>query len=329
MTASPPGPHRPAAAHPGRRPLALGMLGSLGLALAGAAAAQGLEGATILAPGPEDGGSARWAARAGAALARGIQRPGAMRLSLLGGPDGVTAANRFATLDGSGPSLLALPGHTCHARLAGATRARFEPRAWMPLLLSWHGAVLAGRGPVPGRGATPLRVAMPSPDAPEAAALAALDLLGVAAQGVIGQPEAAFASGEADALIVLGPEPLLRAQALGAASWYGFPVPGEAEPAEVPSFPVTSPRAQAMVAAVAAMQVRAALVTPVLTAADSVAAWRLAATRWQDEERALPTEGLPLVGAAAAAAFALLLPGPDAVLDYRHWLDRRLGWRPA
>lgn len=324
MTAlPPPGPR-------GDAPLTRRMLGlgAVSLGALGPAPARASEGVTILAPGPEDGDGARWAARAGQALARGMQRPGAIRLALLGGPDGVTAANRFATLDGGGgPGLLALPGWTCHARLTGSPRARFEPRAWVPLLLSWRGAVLAGRGPLPGRGGAPLRVAMPSAEAPEAAALAALDLLGLAALPLVGMPETSFAAGEADALIVLGPEPLARAQAMGATPWCGFPGPAEAERAELAPFPLSAPLARAVVAAVAAMQIRAALVAPVLSAADSLAAWRMAAPRWQEEERATPREDQPLVGTSAAEAFALLTPPPDAVLDYRNWLDRRLGWR--
>ena len=312
-----------------RQALRLAALGLAGpILVPGGARAQGPETATILAPGREDGTYARWAARAGGALARGMQRPGTMRLTVLGGPDGVTAANRFATLDGSqGPSLLALPGWTCHARLTGSTRARFEPRSWLPLLLSWQGAVLAGRGPLPGQVAAPLRVAMPSAEAPEAAVLAALDLLGLPCRAIAASPEGAFAAGETDVLVVLGPDAASRAQAMGATPWCGFPGPAEAEGPDAPPFPAGSPLARAVVAAVAAMQVRAALVAPVLTAADNVAAWRRGGSRWQEEERGLPGEGQPLVGAAAAGAFALLTPPPDAVLDYRSWLDRRLGWR--
>ena len=321
----PPGP-RGDAPFPRRRVLGLGALGFGMLALSSARAT---EGATILVPGPEDGACARWATRAAGIMARGTQRAGTTRLSVLGGPDGVTAANRFATLDGAGgPSLLALPGWTCHARLTGSSRARFEPRSWLPLLLSWRGAVLAGRGPLPARG-TPVRVAMPSAEAPEAAVLAAMDLLGLSGLPLVAQPEAAFAAGEADALIVLGPEPLARAQAMGATPWYGFPGPAELERAEVAPFPLSAPLARAVTAAVAALQVRAVLVAPVLSAADSVAAWRMAAGRWQEEERTMPGEDQPLVAASAAEAFALVTPPADAVLDYRNWLERRLGWRPG
>ena len=57
--------------------------------------AQVPEAATLLAPGPEDGAAARLASRAAAALARGLVQASALRVSALGGPDGITAANRF------------------------------------------------------------------------------------------------------------------------------------------------------------------------------------------------------------------------------------------
>lgn len=313
-----------------RRALGIGTVAAL---LTGAAPrrarAQPGEPATILSPGPEDGGCARWAARAAQALGRGLQRPGVLRLAFLGGPDGVTAANRFATLDFSqGPSLLALPGLAVHARLTGSTRARFEPRAWLPLLVSWQGAVLAGRGRLADLAAAgPVRIAIPSADAPEAALMAALDVLGIQVRALAAPPEAAFAAGEADAVLVVGQDAGSRAQALGATPWFLFPGPAETEPAELPAFPVATPLARSVQAAVASMQLRATLVTPVLTGADSVAAWRRAALRWQEEERATPGEGQPLVGAPAADAFALLTPPADAMLEYRNWLDRRLGWR--
>ncbi|WP_338663410.1 hypothetical protein VQH23_25180 [Pararoseomonas sp. SCSIO 73927] len=309
----------------GRRAAGLALLGLAGPPRT--AGAQAEQAPAILVPGPEDGGCARWAGRAAAALGRGLPRPGALRLLFVGGPDGVTAANRFATLDGAeGPRLLALPGLACHARLAGASRARFEPGAWLPLLASWQGAVLAGRGPLSGRGAAPLRVAILSPDAPEAAALAALDMLGIAARPVAGAAEAAFAAGEADALIVTGADPVARAAAIGAVPWHLLST-GEGEASEVPPLPARGPEARAVLAAAAGLQMRAALVMPPLTPADAVAAWRRSAARWQEEERAQPADGQPLTGTAAAAAFALLTPPADVTLAYRAWLERRLGWR--
>ena len=320
-------PRRPPAQPPrlGRRAAGLALFS---LALPGRARAQLQEAGTILVPGPEDGSCARWTSRASASLSRGLHRPGTLRLTFLGGPDGVTAANRFATLDGGeGQRFLTLPGAACHARLTGATRARFEPRAWLPLLVSWQGAVLAGRGPLPARGGSPLRVALPAPDAPEAAALALLDLLGLAARPVPGHPEAAFAAGEADVVILAGSDPAARAQSMGALPWYRLNPTGDGDLSEVPALPVQSAETRGVLAAVASLQMRAALVMPPLTPADSVAIWRRAAARWPEEERGQADAGQALIGTAAAASYAILSPPPDATLAYRSWLDRRLGWR--
>jgi hypothetical protein len=313
----------------GRRAAGLSLL-SLALMARRPAAAQPVQQVTILVPGPEDGASALWAARASASLTRGAHRAVALQLTHLGGPDGVTAANRFATLEGRlGERFLVLPGLACHVRLTGAARAQFEPGAWLPLLVGWQGAVLAGRGPLPSQGATPIRVAISSPEAPEAAALALLDLLRVPARPVPGHPEAAFTAGEADALLVLGPDPAARARTMGATPWYQLSPVAEAETeaAGVPHLPIRSPAVRGALAAVAALQMRAALVMPVLTPADTIAAWRRAATRWHEEERTQLAEGQALIGVPAATAFALLAPPPDAVLSYRSWLEQRLGWR--
>jgi len=326
----PAAPCDPDPARPGRRALALA---ALGLGLPGAARAQGTEaapGGTLLVPGPEDGLCALWAGRAAASLGRGLGRPAPLRLAVLGGPDGVTAANRFATLDGGeGARFLVLPGTACHVRLTGATRARFEPRSWLPLMVSWHRAVLAGRGPLPGRDAAPLRIAVPSPDAPEAAALALMDHLGLPARAVPGTPEAAYAANEADALVLVGPDPLGAARGLGATPWYHLGTAGEAESAEIPTLGAEGPQAAGILAAVGGMQMHSALVLPNLTPADTVAALRRAALRWAEEERGQARSGLALTGPSAVAAYARLLPEPDATLSYRAWLESRLGWRAA
>jgi hypothetical protein len=329
MTAfAPPGP-KCSAGFPALRRRAAGLsLLSLALMARRPAAAQPVQQVTVLVPGPEDGASALWAARASASLTRGAHRAVALQLTHLGGPDGVTAANRFATLEGRlGERFLVLPGLACHVRLTGTGRAQFEPGAWLPLLVGWQSAVLAGRGPLPSHGATPIRVAISSPEAPEAAALALLDLLRIPARPVPGHPEAAFTAGEADALLVLGPDPAGRARTMGATPWYQLSPPAEAEAADIPLLPIRSPAIRGALAAVAALQMRAALVMPVLTPADTIASWRRAATRWHEEERTQPAEGQALIGVPAATAFALLAPPPDAVLSYRSWLEQRLGWR--
>ncbi|WP_426956264.1 hypothetical protein [Muricoccus radiodurans] len=313
------------------------MWGAASLAMAGAARAQpalGLDDSVLLVPGPEDGGCVRWAGRVAASLARALPVSTPPRLTVLGGPDGVTAANRFGTLEaGDGKALLVLPGAALHARLIDPGRARFDPGSWVALLALWQGAVLAGRGPLAAGGQAPLRVAIGSPDAPEAAALAALDLLRVPARPVTGPAAAVFSAGQADALIIAGADPVAAARAIGATPWFRFAASGEAE--GVPVFQATSglsaasPEMRAVLAAVAAVQLRASLVLPALTSANLVAAWRRASLRWQEEARAEPGEGRALAGAEAAAALAAIIPTAEAVLAWRTWLDRRLGWRPG
>src|SRR3954468_21255734 len=105
-----------------RRGWLLAGLGALG---AGSARAMLPAAATLLVPGPEDGPFARFAGRLGTSLARGATTAIKLNRAVLGGPDGVTAANRFAT-EGApdGRTLLVLPGLATLARLVGDPRAR-------------------------------------------------------------------------------------------------------------------------------------------------------------------------------------------------------------
>ncbi|MFC3126550.1 hypothetical protein ACFOD4_15915 [Pseudoroseomonas globiformis] len=292
------------------------------------------ESAVLLMPGPEGGAAMRWAEGVAAGLVRGMPHLMVMRPQVLGGPDGVTAANRFATLGaGNGRTLLVLPGQAAHLRLVGESRAQFSPEAWLPLCVSWQGAVLGGRGAWPPT--SPLRLALPSPDAPEASALLALDLMGVPATPVFTRnqpPEDSLARGQADAMVLSGPAPLRLARQAGLTPWLELETPGRREHPQLPSTAATSGPAaalEAMQAGFAALHLRAALMLPELTAADTVASWRRAALRWQEEESRQPAEaGVPaLVGAEARAVMASLFPAPPAMLAYREWLLRRLSWQ--
>ncbi|ONG55678.1 hypothetical protein BKE38_08820 [Pseudoroseomonas deserti] len=337
-----------------RRALALGALASLGLSRAAPAQAPAFanpafaaapplpDSATLLLPGPENGAAALWARGLAAGLVRGLPHAVALRTTILGGPDGVTAANRFATLEaGDGRTLLVLPGLAAHARLVGESRAQYDPESWLPLCVGWQGAVLAGRGVfVPPRAAQPLRLALAGPDSPEAAALLALDLLGFPAVPVFGLSGAAAAAaigrGEADALVMADPTPQTRSRQYGLTPWLELDTPARRDHPELLAASSAAARPAALAAAqagFAALRLRAALMLPGLTPADSVAAWRRAALRWQEEEeKSQPAEGSAspaLVGAEARAIMAALCPAPDAVLAYREWLLRRLAWRPS
>jgi hypothetical protein len=186
--------------------------------------------------------------------------------------------------------------------------------------------------------ARPLRLALPGPDAAEAAALMALDLLGYPTQPAFGlgalAAEQALARGEVDAIVLAGPSPLRRAARIGVTPWRELDTHGRRDSPELP--PLTDGVAQARPAQVAAAQagfaalrLRAALVLPALTSADQLSVWRRAALRWQeDEAREAPDTATPaLVGAEARTAMSALFPPPEGVLAYREWLLRRLGWQ--
>ncbi|MGK7866367.1 hypothetical protein [Falsiroseomonas sp. E2-1-a20] len=333
---------------PTRRVLA-GLLASaaLGRALRPAQAAVPVpEAATLLAPGPEGGAVASLAGRAAGALSRGLVQASALRVAVLGGPDGITAANRFASSTvRDGAMLLLMPGAAAQAQLVGDPRARFEPRHWPAICGSVQPCILAGpaaNGPPPGgRSATPLRLALPGPAAPEAAALLALDLAGRPAVPVFNlagaQAEAAIRDGGADALVLSGLTAEAQAAALGLVPWFAFDAAGSARDPALPNVPTLgeiladTPRPDLLEAARgagAALRGRAVLVLPALTAADVVALWRAAARSWPEEAPDAPEAGTRRIGAGPATTLmTTLCPSPEASLAYQLWLLRRLGWQ--
>lgn len=298
------------------------------------------EAATLLVPGPEEGPAARFAGRAAQGLARGLVHAAALRVGVLGGPDGITAANRFAASTApDGRALLLLPGAAAHALLVGDSRARYEPRGWPPLAGSLLPAIVAGRGRLAE--AQPARLALPGPGAPEAAALLALDLIGRAASPVFlaagVAPEAAVAGGAADAVVLTGRAVVARAAALGLTPWFSLDgAAGAREPMlpDVPAFGemLSDPPRPDLVAATraagAGLRVRGLLVLPALTSADAVALWRGAAKRWTDDEPEGVEPGTRRIGPEDATdTLATLCPPPEVALAYREWLLRRVNWQ--
>jgi hypothetical protein len=169
----------------------------------------------------------------------------------------------------------------------------------------------------------------------------ALDLLGRPATPVFlpvaMAPEAAISVGSADAIVLIGPEAPARAAALGLTPWFAFDnAPGGRDPG-LPDLPALGemladpPHPDLLAgcrAAAAALRVRALVVLPALTPADSVALWRGAAQRWGDAQPAPAEAGAQRVHAQAAAdLLGTLCPGPETALAYREWLHRRLGFQ--
>lgn len=286
---------------------------------------QPADAATLLLPGPETGPLALFGARAAAGLARNMPQAVALRLETLGGPDGVTAANRFATSDTAGRALLILPGAAVHARMVGDARVQFEPTGWLPLLALLQPVWIAGRGAMPPAGGRAVwRVAISGPAHAEAAALLALDLLGILAAPVLvgplpGAAEAAIRADQADVLMLRGPDLPARAGSLGLQPWQVF---------EPPSTQREDQAALAMAchAAIAALRLQGLMVLPALTGSDQAATWRLAATRFVEDEAR--DSGAGLLGPTQAAdLMPTLFPAPDAILAWREWAQRRLGTR--
>jgi hypothetical protein len=309
-----------------RRPLLLAAL------LASASRAQGAlpRSATLLVPGPAGGLHARWVERLAAALSQASPAGLHLMPDLLGGPDGVTAGNRFATEAApDGRTLLVLSGGVAQARLAGDPRAKFGNPGWLPVCASLGCALLVGRVALPTQVAVPLRVAVGAPEGHGPAALLALDLLGLPALPLPGNPASLWQEGQADALLLTGAEARERMQALGAVPWClldepdpdvpGMPTLAELAPAPPPAL------LAAAQASGASARLQAALVLPALTPADQVALWRAATGRWLEEEAR--HGGRALAGAEAAPLLAAAAPAPEAVLAYRDWLLRRLGWQ--
>jgi len=308
--------------HPARRAV-------LGLPLAALAAPAVAvpDRAMLLVPGPEEGRLAQLGRALAGVLSRGLGSAAVLHVQAVGAADGVTAANRFAAATpADGQGLLLLPGAAGQALLIGDGRARFEPRHWPALCGAAQPALLAGTRRLDAPG--PLRLALPSPAAPEAAVLLALDLLGRPAQPVFGaNPQALLAAGAADARVIAGPgldlaglRPLL---ALGSAA---LPDPALAELPTLAQLLPDSARPDLMAAVEAAslaMRTEAVLVLPPLTSADLVALWRAAAERWPETgpRRFGPAEATPLL--------AGLCPDAQVAVAYREWLLRRFNWRPA
>jgi hypothetical protein len=338
------------AAMPSRRTLALRLPALAAALLAGrGAAAAALPGAaSLLVPGPDDGGIAIWSQRFAEALARGVGGT-AVRLEAptLGGPDGVTAANRFATTAApDGRTLLALAGAAAQARLVGDPRARFDPAGWLPVCAAEVPAILVGRQEMPppqaGGVDRPVRIGLGAPDHARSAALLALDLVGVPATPVLGleptQAEEALATGAVEAILLTGHAAATRMAALQARPWFSLH-PGmvgpEASPWDLPGLgarlrAAPPPLLAALRCAAAALVMPAALVLPALTSANLVALWRTAAQRWLEEEaRSAPSTLRLLPGPESASLLAALATQPpEATAAYRDWLRRRLGWKP-
>jgi hypothetical protein len=335
------------------------VLGALALAPLGGAATAAESGepfpdrVTLIVAGPA-GGSLDQVART---LASGLQQhlPAGTRLSreAVGGVDGVTGANQFATQTGmDGGSAMLLPGAATLAWLAGDSRVHFDPSRWLPILARSSPAVVLGRsGAAPIKPGQAIRVASGGPISPALAAMLAVDLLGADVVPVygLGEPAAAAAAlqtGAVDVALVRGMMQLagLIARYPAVRPQFSFGMRDAAgelhRDAEVPEVPTlveystalgrpvpSGPRFEAWCCAASAARLQYALVLPSLTPSSEVALWREAGAQALTPDLATSTD--MFYASAASLLLRSLSPGGAALLDLREWLADRLGWQPG
>lgn len=307
-------------------------------------------GVRLLVAGPDNGAVDAWAGWLAGPLARALSPGMTLRKDVVGGVDGVTAANQFDTrIEPDGATALLLPGSAAMAWLVGDPRAQFDAAHWVPALAAVTPAVVVSRVPANdiASGAA-IRVAASSPAGPDLPALLALELMRAKWMPVFGLDQAAaFAAmnnGTVD-VVCLGGRSVADGLRLlpDAAPLFSF---GSIDPSGVrqrdPDFAAipmaetlfrdSNPRLRAAWAATAAAaQLDMTLVLPQLTPASMVALWRLACAQVVPaiQPQAAAAGVRPVPPPAATAATSAVLADPAVLLALREWLGVRLNYRPA
>ncbi len=334
-------------------PLAAPLAALLRSGQARAAAAAPFAAATLLVGGPGGGGVDAWADWLAPALGPALFPGVSLRKDVVGGVDGVTAANQFeawAIPDGSTAALL--PGAAALAWLSGDPRARFDAARWLPAMAATTPCLVASRLTLSQVTAAPLRLAAAAPAGKEWPAMLALDLLGVPWQPVWGLPDPAEAlkSRQVDAVCLTGrhvPDTAAILAAAGAAPLFSFGALDDAgAPQRAADFPDVPAATELLAnrsvnehllagwhAAASAAGLNMALVLPQLTPAAMVAQWRRACAQASGStlvQTQAAADGLRPIPAPAASAYtAAVLADTAALLELRRWLALRLDYRPA
>jgi hypothetical protein len=322
----------------GRRRLIAAAAGLAAATPAPAARALLPGGATLLVPGPENGAHERWSSRLAAFLARGGTPAAGVERKVLGGPDGVTAANRFAALvEPDGRTLLVLSGGAAQARLVGDPRVRFETVGWLPVCAAEGLAVVAGRAdmaaaaPSASRGrrrfARRRRAVRPRHDG--AARRAGLGLAPLQAEAAL--LEGAWTSCSCTARTC---PPACRRWARGRGS-RSTRRGARRRPAGRALHVGAGVRPDGAARRGAGRRRRGAAARGAGAArahpADRVALWRAPPPAGRRRSAPAAAAGMRVLSGAEAAPLlsAALAPPPEAALAYRDWLLSRLNWRAA
>jgi hypothetical protein len=323
------------------------------------AASLGEDGPTIAVAGPLGSEVAHWAnllhaALLHAPLSSGVPQAHTLRLSYLGGRDGVTGTNMFdARALPDGQAALLFPGGATLAWLVGDSRVRFDAAHLLPMLVAISSGVLCTRVGTASSSASlagvTIRLGCDAMVAPGLTVLMALHMLGAKPQPVMASPDCLEAArrGEVDAVFARGldmPGQLATLSRFGLkpAFFVGFPAHGLTAPANraLPDLAVllASTRAEndpllaAWRAVAAASLLEAVLALPRLCPASSLARWRAAcdqALTTADLSGRLPENVRLLAGAESAAAFDAVMVDGLAQSALHRWMATQLNWRPT
>ncbi len=336
-----------------------GLFGSLAATALGAAGATGSplpDGALLMVAGPGGGAIDMWADWLATPLSRALSPGAPVHKDIVGGPDGVTAANQFEALTvADGRTALLLPGSAAMARLIGDPRAQFDLARWVPALAGVTPGLVVSRLPMgQAINGARLRVAASRAAGPELPALLALDLLGAEWVPVFGLSEAAatdaLAQGQVDAVCLHGRGVADLAQSLapsGMQPLFSFGSLDESgQRQRDPAFPAVPTAYElfarqgghqglrnAWSATAAASDLDMALVLPQLTPAAMVALWRRATAQAMGPggvaAQATALGVRSLLAPAAIANTGALLADQATQLDLRRWLSSRLNYKPS
>ena len=334
--------------------LATAALAALARPHAGHAAPKPFDAATLVVGGPGGGGLDMWADWLAPVLGPALSPNLALHKDVVGGLDGVTAANQFeawAVPDGSTAAML--PGAAALAWLCGDPRAKFDAARWVPALVATSPCLVVSRLSAEQVAAgAPVRLAVGAVGGKDVPAMLALDLLGARWQPVAAQenPVQAVLQQQADAVCLCGRQVAALAAglagsgasplfSLGAVDDTGAPVRSADFP-DVPGFlellgdrAVSAPLLAGWRAAAAAAALNMALVLPQLTPAAMVAQWRRACAQASvapPVQSAAAAAGLRAVPApTASACTAAVLADTAPLLELRRWLATRLDYRPT
>jgi hypothetical protein len=312
------------------------------------------DSATLLVGGPGGSPADSWAEWLSPGLGRALPPGTQIRKDIVGGADGVTAANQFeARIVPDGSTAMLLPGSAAMASLVGDPRARFDVAHWVPALAGVTPGLVVSRLSVARvMGGFPVRIAAINSTGPELPAMLALELLGAKWEPLFGLSDTAamdaLGQGQVDVVCLHGRRVAEMAQvigSIGAQPLFSFGCMDEANQRD-PAFPGVPAMSEllasrqgdealrrAWYATAAASDLDVAMVLPQFTPASIVALWRHAATQAmgtatvQAQASAL---GVRTVAApAATTTTAAVVADASGQIALRSWLAQRLDYRPG